>query len=59
MQTADMDVAEEGKPLCKIRTPSTLNGYMKVLHGDMAIAAANDTELTMIRNYLEGGFYYE
>ena len=59
MQTADMDVAEEGKPLCKIRTPSTLNGYMKVLHGDMAIAAANETELEMIRNYLESGFYYE
>lgn len=59
MQTADMDVPEEGRPLCKIRTPSTLKGYMKVLHGDMAISAASETELDMIRNYLEGGFYYE
>lgn len=59
MQTADMDVTEEGKPLFKIRKPSVLGGFMRVLHGDIAISSATQSELDMIRNTLESGFYYE
>lgn len=55
----DEDNAENGRPLCKVRQVSTLGGYMKVLHGDMEINRANETELDLVREQLEGGFYYE
>lgn len=53
------DPTEEGRPLCQIRTVNLVGGYMKALHGDMEIAGATATELDEIREYLEGGFYYE
>jgi hypothetical protein len=55
---ADEDLSHNGRPLCKIRKPSALGGFIKVLDGDIA-APATDAELEMIRGYLEGGFYYE
>lgn len=58
-EVADEDNTEEGRPLCQIRQASTLSGYMKVLHGDIAISKATQSELDMIRNTLEAGFYYE
>lgn len=57
-QIADEDLSHNGRPLCKIRTPASLGGFIKVLDGDIA-APATDAELEMIRGYLEGGFYYE
>lgn len=53
------DPTEEGYPLCKIRKPNALNGYMKALHGDLAISGATIGELEQIKEYLEGGFFYE
>jgi hypothetical protein len=55
----DANPTEDGKPLCKIRQVSNLAGYMKVLHGDIAISGATAVELDQIREQLEEGFYYE
>ena len=59
MQTSDEDNAEQGKPLCKIRTAANLGGYMQVLHGDVEISGAMEAELAEIRNITESGFFYE
>lgn len=58
-EVANEDNTEEGRPLCDIRQVSLLSGYMKVLHGDIAISAATREELDQVRDYLEGGFFYE
>lgn len=55
----DEDNTENGRPLCKVKQISTLSGYIKVLHGDIAIFGATANELDLIRDYLEGGFFYE
>lgn len=54
----DEDNTEQGRPLCQNRTINTLNGYVKVEHGDVSIPATAE-ELGVIRLKLEGGFYYE
>lgn len=58
-EVADEDNTEEGRPLCQIRQVSALGGYMKALHGDLAISAATQQELDTIRKQLTDGFYYE
>lgn len=55
---ADEDLSHNGRPLCKVRTPASLGGFMTVLDGDIS-APATDAELSEIRSLLEGGFYYE
>lgn len=55
---ADEDLSHNGRPLCKVRTPASLGGFMMVLDGDIS-APATDAELSEIRSMLEGGFYYE
>lgn len=52
------DPVHNGRPLCQMRTISTLSGYILVQDGDVTIngTAQEDSE---IRSYLEGGFYYE
>ena len=52
------DNTHNGRPLCAVRTLSTLSGYQLIQDGDVAIngTAAEDAK---IRNYLENGFYYE
>lgn len=54
----DDDNAQNGRPLCQIRKPSALGGYMLIQDGDVAIAGTA-TEAAEIRNYLESGFYFE
>lgn len=56
---AKTDQTEEGRPLCDIRTPAALGGYMKALHGSLAISDATAQELSAIRGFLEDGFFYE
>lgn len=55
-------VAEEmemkGRPLCQLKQISTLGGYIEVQEGDISAPSTID-ELVSIKNYLEGGFYYE
>lgn len=54
----DEDNAHNGRPLCEVRTPASLGGYMIVEKGDVS-APATGPELERIKEYLEGGFYYE
>lgn len=58
LRPVDDDPAQNGRPLCKIRKPSALNGYMLIQDGDVSISGTM-TEAAAIKAYLEGGFYYE
>lgn len=55
----DQDPTEQGYPLCKVKTINTLSGYVKVADGDIANGAATQAELAEVKQYLEGGFFYE
>lgn len=52
------DNSHNGRPLCQVRTPSSLGGYMMVQDADIQ-APATSQELAAIKNYMESGFYYE
>lgn len=52
------DNGHNGRPLCQVRTPSSLGGYMMVQDADIE-APATSQELAAIKNYMESGFYYE
>lgn len=52
------DNSHHGRPLCQNITVSGYPGYLLIQDADIAIAATAD-ELSKIRAYLEGGFYYE
>lgn len=54
----DTDNTNNGRPLCKIRKPSTLGGYM-VAEKCVLDCPATDGELASLRRYVESGFYYE
>lgn len=54
----DEDNENRGRPLCKVRTINTLSGYILVTDADIEIAAM-EAEQQEIRNYMEGGFFYE
>ena len=58
MRPVDDDNTHNGRPLCDVRQISTLSGYMLVQDGDVAINGTS-AEDAAVRNYLEGGFYYE
>ena len=49
---------EIGRPLCKVRKPKNLGGYMVILDGVIS-APFTKSELQEVDNYLTGGFYYE
>lgn len=55
---ADEDNTNKGRPLCKMKTPSSLGGYMLADNVNLSIAAT-DNELNELTNLLESGFYYE
>ena len=58
MDHVPQDITENGRPLCQIRTISTLSGYVQTRDGDIT-APATDGELDLISKYLTGGFFYE
>jgi hypothetical protein len=47
-----------GRPLCKIRKPSAIPGFIKVMDGDIPIAGTAG-EQSALKAQLERGFYYE
>lgn len=47
-----------GRPLCSVRTLSTLSGFIKCNAASISLAAP-DTEIDKVNNYLNSGFYYE
>ena len=58
MVAVDDDVTMCGRPLCKIKKPKDLGGYLVVQDGDIKVSATS-LELEQIKQYLESGFYYE
>lgn len=54
----DADNTHNGRPLCEVRTISTLSGYVKVAEGDVAIPGPLP-EQQEVKAFLEGGFFYE
>lgn len=54
----DTDNANNGRPLCKIRKPSNLGGFM-IADKCVLDCPATDIELASLRRYVETGFYYE
>ena len=54
----DEDNASAGRPLCKNRTISVIPGFIICKHVELAIPAT-EQEITAIKNYMEGGFFYE
>ena len=56
---ADEFLEHRGRPLMKRRTPNALGGgYIMVADGDVECHAM-PSELSAIKSYLEGGFFYE
>ena len=54
----EMDNADKGRPLCKVKQISAVPGYL--ICSDPHISApATDDELHTIEGYMEGGFFYE
>lgn len=54
----DMDIPEQGRPICTIKTINTLSGYVLCRDGDIS-APATQGELDQIASYLTGGFFYD
>ena len=54
----DDDNTHNGRPLCQMKTISSLSGYMLIQDGDVATNGTS-AEDAAIRKYLETGFYYE
>lgn len=54
----DRDNANNGRPLCKVRKPSALGGFM-IAEKCVLDCPATKPELFDLRRYVESGFYYE
>ena len=52
------DLTHNGRPLCQMKTISSLSGYILVQDGDVS-TNGTASEDALIRSYLENGFYYE
>lgn len=49
---------DRGSPLCKRRQISSIPGYIMVSDADISLAATS-AEIAEIKQYMEGGFFYE
>lgn len=58
LKLADEDNAEYGRPLCAVRTISTLSGYIKTGYVDKAFGCT-EYERNTINQYMKTGFFYE
>lgn len=58
LNPVDDDLADRGRPLCEVRTLSTLSGYQLCADVDVKIACTRDEE-QMIKSFLESGYFYE
>ena len=52
------DLTHRGRPLCAVRTISNVPGYLMCADVDVHILGATNTEMDMIKSYMESGFYY-
>ena len=56
---ANEDRPDMGRPLCQMKTLSTIPGFIQVQKGTFAAAQATRPEADAVNAYMEGGFYYE
>lgn len=54
----DEDLPQIGRPLCAVRTISSLSGYIECENADLSFAGS-PIEKDDIVSYMNGGFYYE
>ena len=54
----DEDNTEKGRPLCKVKTISSLSGYILCADGDVDCNATQE-EHGELESFLTGGFFYE
>ena len=54
----DEDNAHRGRPYCQLAQIGSVGGFMVVSDADFDIACT-DTERTIIKQFMESGFYYE
>lgn len=54
----DEDNAQMGRPLCSVKTISTLSGFIQCENADLA-TAGSPIEKDTITSYMNSGFYYE
>ena len=59
LDIVEENIQENGRPLCKTRTISSLPGYIKTMNSDIVITGATDSEQEQIRGIMNGGFFYE
>ena len=57
-EVVDDDLAQRGRPLCKVKQISSLSGYILVSDPDVSIPGTAE-ENSMIKNYMSNGFFYE
>lgn len=55
----DTDNTSHGRPLCQVKTISSLSGYILCENAEIAIATATADECDRIISFMNGGFYYE
>ena len=58
IEIVDEDLADRGRPLCQVKTISSLSGYLECINPDPQIACS-ESELSEIIGYMTRGFYYE
>ncbi len=58
LDIADEDNTSHGRPLCEVRTISSLSGFIMCEKADLD-TSASPSEKDTILSYLNGGFYYE
>ena len=56
---AEEDLNDVGRPLCEIRRPAEIPGFIMVRNGDMILPDGTSGEHAEIKAYLENGFFYE
>ena len=58
MPPVDEDIPEKGRPLCEVKTISSMSGFVQCRDGDVS-APGTAAELSQIESFLTGGFFYE
>jgi len=59
MMLTEDDNECNGRPLCKVRKPQDIPGFIKVEHCEVSNTRILPEELDEIKAYMEGGFFYE
>lgn len=55
---ADDDPSSNGRPLCKVRKPQNIAGYIEGESNNFS-APATESEMVEVKRFIEQGFYYE